>query len=665
MNQFKILILSLVLLIGSTPNFAQEDPYNVLFIAIDDLNDYLGFMEGNPQAITPNFDRLASESVIFTNAQCPAPKCAPSRNAILSGVYPHDNYVPIPLMFRDIPELTDRISLPQHFKENGYKTMTIGKIFHKWNAEGADSLYSWDVLKGLTGDLTGYLNSGSEALPIDSSMLFNNLCLNEQNYNIPPVGPISVATEDYVETATANWVGDRLHNTYANPFFLAAGFFKPHIPYYAPKEWFDLYQDSMLVVPQYLENDLDDIPLAGKHTLYNNLFAKYEECEIVDDLILGYLANVSYVDYCLGIILDRLDTSPHKDNTIVILWSDHGHHLGEKDHFSKNTLYEESARIPLLIKVPGLTSGGQIEESPANLMDLYPTLIELCNLPEISDIDGRTLVPLLDDERNTFNYPSITTLDTFNHTIRTKQFRYNRYADGSEELYNHEDDPNEWTNLALDSSWDSQKDTLSDQMDDILDGGNGLLNEIPRVKWILPIKNETYFINNSTGMATIPFSLDAYDIDGVVTKVEVWVDNQLIGILSQAPYEFEWNTNIIGNKLLKALVKDNDGKTIWSRANYISVDINTSIENNNDLFSFSIQPNPITNDYFEIELPENIQGETDIFLYNPNGILIQKWTTYSPTKRININNIPNGIYFIEIINKKKKSKIEKIILQNK
>ena len=236
--QKRILLVICVLLFNIT-SYSQEDPYNVLFIAVDDLNDYLGFMGGNPQAITPNFDRLASESVIFTNAQCPAPKCAPSRNALLSGVYPHEHYVPVPMHFRDVPELENRIALPQHFNDNGYKTMSIGKIFHQWNGAGADYPYSWDVLKTLEGDLTGYLNSGLDVLPADSSMLFNDACLNAQNYTIPAVGPIHVTTEDYVDTKSAEWAGARLQNYYVNPFFLSVGFLKPHIPYYAPKEWFD------------------------------------------------------------------------------------------------------------------------------------------------------------------------------------------------------------------------------------------------------------------------------------------------------------------------------------------------------------------------------------------------------------------------------------------
>lgn len=654
-------LLAIFILLSIT-SYTQDSPYNVLFIAIDDLNDYLGFMEGNPQAITPNFDRLAAESVIFTNAQCPAPKCAPSRNALMSGVYPHEEYISVPLHFRDVEGLEDRVALPQHFRENGYKTRAVGKVFHKWGGVGSDAEYSWDVLKAVEGDLTGYLNSGEGALPVDSSMLFNNNCLNTKGYTIPAVGPINVATSDYVETKSAKWTGRRLQNYYKNPFFLAVGFFKPHIPYYAPQEWFDLYQDSSLVTPDYLEGDLDDIPEIGKSYLYDNLYDKYEECEVVDDLMLGYLANISYVDYCLGILLDSLEISPYKDETIVVLWSDHGHHLGEKNHLSKNTLYEASAKVPLLIKVPGLTNEGQIEESPVNLMDLYPTLIELCNLPDIPDVGGRSLVPLLDDERNTFDYPSITTLDTFHHTIRTKKYRYIRYGDHSEELYDHDVDPHEWYNLASEIGLSGIKDILSAQLDDILEGGNGLMNEIPRVKWLEPMQQELYTISGTTGYATIPIKVDAYDVDGEVQAVEIWANDELVEVITEAPYEIEWNTNEIGDKILRALVRDNNGKTIWSRTNQVSVGISTSLHNNINDVSFSILPNPIVADYFEINFKENIGDKKKVLMYDIKGELIQEWEINSLQNKLKINDIPNGIYLIKIWDDKGVSATEKIVL---
>lgn len=648
----------------SITTFSQDEdsPYNVLFIAVDDLNDYLGFMEGNPQAITPNFDRLAAESVIFTNAQCPAPKCAPSRNALLSGVYPHEHYIPVPKFFRDVPELTDRTALPQHFKENGYKTMSVGKVFHKWGGTDADEAYSWDVLKALEGDLTGLFNSGPDQLPKDSSMLFDDICMNEQNYTIPAVGPIDVATEDYAETKSAEWIGERLQNYYTNPFFFSIGFFRPHIPYYAPQEWFDLYQDSTLVIPNYFAEDRDDIPLEANSYLYNNQFAKYEECEVLDELMLGYLASVSYVDYCLGIVLDSLEMSPYKDNTIVVLWSDHGHHLGEKDHFSKNTLYEESARVPLLIKVPGLTKAGQLEESPANLMDLYPTLIELCGLPALDSIGGRTLVPLLDDERNTFNYPSIITLDTFHHSIRTKQYRYTRYGDGTEELYDHDVDKHEWYNLTSDISLESTKNELSDRLDDILDGGNGLMNEIPRVFWNKPGNNEIYFLDGTTGFATVEIEVDAYDIDGEVEEVEIWIDDILIEVLTEEPYITEWMTNEVGGKVFKALVKDNEGETIWSRVNNISIDINTSLLNQLNGNLFSIQPNPVTGDFFEINFEGNNNEKKWASVYNTRGQLIQEWELNSSQNKLIIKDILNGIYFLKISNDKGVLGTSKIVL---
>lgn len=569
-NMKKIIIYLILLCPFHTHLFAQEEPYNVLFIAVDDLNHYLGYLGGHPQVISPNFDRLASESVIFTNAHCPAPKCAPSRAAILTGVYPHENYVPVPYHFRDIPSMQDKTSLPQYFMQHGYKTISIGKIFHGWNGPKSDKDYSWNLHSGLKGDLTGYINTGPVAAP-DSSEVLLDSCMNTNLYTIPQIGPLQISTSEYFETKTAEWTSKRLMQDYNKPVFIAHGFIRPHVPWYAPQEWFDLYQDSIILPIENQLNDFDDVPLSGQLLARPTEYLGFEECDVMDNQILAYLASISYVDHCLGIILDSLDASPLKDNTIVVLWSDHGQHVGEKLHVGKNTLWEESTSVPLLIKIPGLTQEGQIENAPVNLMDLFPTLIESCGLSDSIDVGGRSLLPLLEDERNDYNYPSLTTVDTFSHAIRTKQFRYIRYRDSTEELYNHNTDYLEWDNLVDDPVYDSTRFNLSAQMDDILLGGNGLMNEIPRINWLQPANHAIYSLESINSSASIPIELNAYDLDGFVDVVEIWIDDNLYETLSLAPYKSTWTPTTSGDYILKAVVKDNEGKEIWSRANHVHI----------------------------------------------------------------------------------------------
>ncbi len=621
-----------------------SSPYNVLFIGVDDLNDYVGFMDGHPQALTPNMDRLAEESVIFTNAHCPAPKCAPSRSALMTGVYPHEEYVPVPRYFRDVPSLSDVITLPQHFKNNDYTTLSIGKLFHHWDGDGADIPQSWTFHKSLMGDKTGYLNTGPFALPIEESMLYGDPCMLENNFTVPPIGPIDVPTEDYVETHSARWAAQRLGSEYNKPFFLSCGFFKPHIPLYVPQEWFDLFEDTDIEFPPINYEDYDDIPEYALNFAYTFQFGKYDECEIKDELILAYLANVAYVDYCIGIILDALDNSIYKDNTIVVLWSDHGHHQGEKLHFSKNTLWEESTRVPFLMKIPNYSQNGQRVDSPVNLMDIYPTLTEICNLPPI-ETGGRSLLPLMDDPRNKWDYPSITTLDTFNHSIRTRDWRYIRYKNGSEELYNLPTDPQEWDNLIGAANHQDILDSLSMQLDDILDGGNGLLNEIPRVYWNEPV-NTVFNITNQD-IQTIPISVSAFDIDGEIEKVELWINDEYISELDLDSDEvFRWLPNATGTFGLKAKAIDNQGRATWSIGKTITVTgFDFTLLQLEDM-KYILTPNP-AKDIMRFVIYDNFEV-LDLELFDVNGRKRDRWKLFNQINELKLPPLSDGIYYLKI-----------------
>lgn len=661
MKFFRIYIWLLFLLIPFNICWAQEKtPYNVLFIAIDDLNDYVGFLAGHPQVISPNFDRLAAESAIFTNAQCPSPKCAPSRAGLMTGVYPHEEYVPVPLHYRDVPAMEDKVSLAQHFRSNGYKTFSIGKVFHGWGGAKADNPYSWDVHQQLTGNLTGYSNAGPFALSLDNSQLYDDPCLVDNNFEIPPLGPLNIATEDYVETHTAKWVAQQIKTSHEQPFFIGCGFFKPHIPNYAPKEWFDLYQDSIIQNPETLLSDFEDIPPYALRYAFTSQYERYDLCEVTDDIVRAYLANISYVDHCLGIILDALEQSSQKDNTIIVLWSDHGHHQGEKLHFSKNTLWEESARVPLLIKVPRHSQENHRIDSPVNLMDLFPTLLELCQLPDI-DVGGRSLVPLMDDIRNEWDYPSITTLDTFNHSIRTRQWRFTRYKDNSLELYNHENDENEWNNLANQSEYLSTTNQLALQMDDILEKGNGLLNEIPRVKWISPSLGNAFHDELRSNFLEIPLEVNAYDIDGNVERVEFWIDDEKISTVSDPPYQDSWFPTESGNHILKSLVVDNEGREIWSRANPIQINFTDAAMHSLGNINFNYYPNP-ARERFNLFFYNYHSEAILIQLFNSVGVLVEERLTFEATNTFDVSRLTAGIYFLKVSNNKGDKSGHKIII---
>lgn len=643
----KILSTLSLIFLFTISNAQLSKEHNVLFIGIDDLNDYLSFLEGHPQVITPNFDRLAEQCITFTNAHCAAPKCAPSRAALMTGIYPHEEYVPVPRFFRDVTSLSDVVTLPQYFKENGYKTMSIGKIFHHWTRDKSDADLSWEIHKDLFGDLSAYISCCNTGLPFaypkDSSIIFSNTCMQENNYNIPEVGPINISTGEYYETRTANWIANRINDDIVRPFFIAGGFIKPHIPLYAPAEWFNLYKDS-IIVPNFVNpNDLDDLPKTGRRLPFENQYARFVECGVVDELVLGYLANVSYIDHCLGIVLDALENSDKADNTILVVWSDHGHHLGEKHHFSKSTLWEESTRVPLMIKIPELKEANGFVNAPVNLMDIYPTLVELCNLPDKNDIGGRSLVPLLESRLNDWEYPSITTLDTFHHSIRTKQYRYTKYANGETELYNHFNDSNEWNNLAENEEYSFEKERLNLQLDNILAGGNGNLNEIPRITWRGPI-NATYDLSPSDLKLNIPIAVDAYDVDGGIESVEIWQDGNLLSIINEQPFSINWTTDVIGEYKFQAIAKDNEGSIVYSRSNNITI-VDDFI-NNTDSLSIDlleIFPNPTT----DILHLNTVYSPLEVEIYRSNGTRVFN-STLEKSISIDISAYSSGLYYIKV-----------------
>ena len=411
---------------------AAEKP-NVLFIAIDDLNDWIGVLGGHPQSRTPNIDRLAKRGTLFSNCHCAAPACNPSRAALMTGIRPSTSGVyhnPQPWR-KAMPEA---VTLSQHFMQHGYQAIGSGKIYHGNYPDPA----SWDE----------YFPSKTKTRPHDPSpdgRPLNGIA-RTRHFDW---GPLPVDDEDMADHQVVDWVADQLHRPHEKPFFLACGIFRPHLPWYVPQKYFDAFPLESIQLPKVMQRDLDDVPEAGRKMAkpggdHSKVLSHGQWVRAVQ----GYLASIAFTDAQVGRLLDALDASAYRNNTIVVLWTDHGWHLGEKQHWRKFALWERATRTPMIFVVPGVTQENQRCSRPVNLLDIYPTLVELCGLQKRPELEGVSLKPLLIDANADWQRPSLTTHGKDNHALRSDRYRYIRYADGSEELYDHQQDPNEWQNLA-------------------------------------------------------------------------------------------------------------------------------------------------------------------------------------------------------------------------
>lgn len=408
---------------------------NVVMIAIDDQNDWIGCLSGHPQASTPNIDRLAQRGVLFLNAHCQSPLCNPSRTSLLTGRRPSSSGVyGLAPSLRQVDVLRNTITLPQFFRQQGYETLMAGKIYH-----GAYGRKKEDAEFDVVGP-------GADIGARPSKPLVKT----PSGHPLVDWGTFAHRDEDKGDYKLASWTVEQLQKKHEKPFFLCTGFFLPHVPCYVTQSWYDRFPEDSLILPPVLENDRSDVPRFSWYLhwkLPEPRLRFLKESDQWKNLVRSYLASTAFVDDQVGRILKALETSPYADNTIVVLWSDHGWHLGEKDITGKNTLWERSTRVPLLFAGPGILPGGRCKE-PAELLDIYPTLAELCDLPAPSNQEGHSLVPQLRNVETPRKWPAITTHNHDNHGVRTRDWRYIRYANGSEELYHMTTDPNEWTNLA-------------------------------------------------------------------------------------------------------------------------------------------------------------------------------------------------------------------------
>lgn len=425
---------------SAAPASAQGKPQsdgtsrlNVLMICIDDLNDWTGFLGGHPEALTPHMDALAERGRSFANAHCAVPVCSSSRASVMSGVAAttHGSYEIGP-SYQQLPALTDVPTIQQYFKDHGYLTLAGGKVLHH------------DFRGGLAGAIDrplGRKRSPRPKIPMNRPADWRAAW----DWGAYPAKDAEMADVQLAKSAAA-----ALREDFEEPFFMTIGFFRPHVPLFVPPRWFDLYDAEKITLPNNPKSDLDDLP---KNFLGINDYALAPtHAEVIEhgkqrSLTHAYLASVSFVDHCVGTVLDALKSSPYADNTLIVLWSDHGFHLGEKQHWAKRTLWEESTRIPLLFAGPGIKPGVACPE-PASLIDIYPTLVGLCKLPANLHLEGLSLVPQLSDPMTPRDRPAITSSYFGNHSIRSRDWRLISYQDGARELYDHRNDPDEFHNLA-------------------------------------------------------------------------------------------------------------------------------------------------------------------------------------------------------------------------
>ncbi|MGB1787819.1 MAG: sulfatase [Limisphaerales bacterium] len=435
---------------------------HVLFVSIDDMNDYISPLDNHPGIKTPNCDRLAKRSVTFANAHCAAPACHPSRVAVMTGVHPVKSGIYRNMFGAHGPRwrhesamLENAVVLSQHFRNHGYRALGGGKIFHtlQWTpGDSQNDPEAWDDYRGdpndpisadwprpkLVSDMDAGLTKGRPLGGHSSSQLFG-------------AAPLPQPEESYGDHLVTDWAIEQMKQPGDKPLFLAVGLFRPHIPWEVSKRWFDLYPLDEVQLPKHLQDDMADAHSHGRQGWHkwvtdNNQWKKFMQ---------GYLASISYVDHQLGRLLDALDASPMKDNTVIVLWSDHGFHIGEKQNWEKFALWDQTTRVPFFVHAPGVSRDGASTRQPTTLTDIYPTLCELAGLPVPELCTGVSLVPQLKNPNAPRDRMALTAFQFWNEktpslAVADSRYRFIRYGDGFEELYDQEKDPHEFKNLIAD-----------------------------------------------------------------------------------------------------------------------------------------------------------------------------------------------------------------------
>jgi uncharacterized sulfatase len=420
---------------------------NVLFIAVDDMNNDLGCF-GHPLVKSPSIDRLASRGTRFERAYCQFPLCSPSRSSLLTGLRPDSTRV-FDLQYHFRQDLPDVVTLPQMFMKNGYYVARVGKMYHYGNpgdigTNGLDDRASW---------MERFNPAGRDKTTLESDIM-NYTPKRGLGSAMAFLADKTGTDEQHTDGKVADQAIRLLEEHKDKPFFIAAGFYKPHCPWVTPKKYFDLYPMDRISLPAVTPQTPDDYPkLALASTRPWPYFGvtpdQARECK------RAYYAAISFVDAQIGRLLDAVDRLGLRESTIIVFWSDHGYHLGEHGLWFKQSCFEESARVPLIVSVPREKTAGQATSRPVELVDLYPTLADLAGLTPPSHLEGFSLRPLIENPKAQWNHPAYTQVQRGanpGHSVRTERWRYTEWALGKqgEELYDHDNDPRELHNLAAD-----------------------------------------------------------------------------------------------------------------------------------------------------------------------------------------------------------------------
>lgn len=455
--------LLIAVLMGSV-SLAEDRPPNVVFFVLDDMNDWVGAM-GYPQAITPNMDRMAASGVTFTNAHTAGIFCAPSRSALFTGKHATTTgCYTTQVYFHDHPEVEP---LQQVLQSGGYATHGAGKLFH--HPAGYVDLRGWDEFFTRSDEqkARGWpLNSWTT----DMDILPDPYPNSPFNHDRKPAndffmewGRVKNENEGKMaDTIRTEWACELLRRKHDKPLFVAVGLYAPHFPNYAPAKYFDLYDPEKIELPPYKDDDLEDLP-AKVRKAKEGRSAHHKRLESLDALegaVHGYLACISYADAMLGRVLDAIEDGPNADNTVVVLWSDHGYHHGEKFDWGKHTLWERTSNVPLIFAGPGVADGAKIDAT-VSLIDLFPTVTGMAGVKDEEPRDGESLAGILKQPSSakdrTILLPGMRPQE---YAMIDQSWRYIRYADGGEELYQVQEDPHEWVNLASLPEYQEQKERL-------------------------------------------------------------------------------------------------------------------------------------------------------------------------------------------------------------
>lgn len=418
----------------------NPDQPNVLFIILEDMANWAGCLGGHPDAMTPNIDALAGRGALFTDAHCTAPVCNPSRTSMLLSMLPsstgvylnHDDWR------ENIP--ADTITMGRHFHNHDYFTLRSGKIWHGTFYDND----AWD---------RAYLPITSHNLPGHDPYLPNHpnagLPYALEGVNFMNWGATDIPNDSMSDQRRLDFIRLHMQAGIRQPFFMAFGATQNHYPAVVPRRILERYNPADVHLPEVHPDDLTDLPPYAYTFLRTDRHDNVVNHKQYRKAVAAYLATLEHIDEIVGRLIYQIDNSPYADNTIIILAVDHGYHLGEKHHWEKGTLWNESTNSLLTIYAPGVTQPGTVINETVSLLDIWPTMNDLCNLPPVDHIEGESLVPLMLNPGTERDTPAIVTLTAGNHAIITEQWRYIHYVNGDEELYNRIDDPNEWTNLAM------------------------------------------------------------------------------------------------------------------------------------------------------------------------------------------------------------------------